>query len=451
MKSKVKRVAILLICIVPITFWCFTIRDDFQGPIKLADFSTLYFGARCAIHRGDPYSRTVFFQELVKDHISFAAGAGVPEQELHDFSGCVYPPTALAFMLPFALLPWGIAQDLFICFTAASIAIAGLLAWDLASKSAPVLAGCMVCYLVSSSMLVLLLGNPAGFVTGFCVIAAGCFLKKRCEAAGVVLLALALVIKPHDAGFIWLYFLLAGGTGRKRAWQTLALVAVLAACAATWMAPLSPHWIQEASRNRAVTATRGTFNDPGPSGPSYTTVFPDVSLQSLLSNIDNNPHFYNPAGYLLGGGMILIWAAMVLGKGSRPEQTSLALAAISILSLLAVYHRSYDAKLMLLMVPGFAAVWAAKGARRWIAVGLTAAAIVVTSDVFLLFLVRVTSGITISPSTLHGKMMLLMLRPAPPVLLAAGCFYLWVFIRPRSSAAAKMTIEVRAATETPAV
>jgi len=34
-------------------------------------------------------------------------------------------------------------------------------------------------------------------------------------------LRVSVAIKPHDAGLVWLYFLLAGGVYRKRALQTL--------------------------------------------------------------------------------------------------------------------------------------------------------------------------------------------------------------------------------------
>ena len=39
-------------------------------------------------------------------------------------------------------------------------------------------------------------------------------------------LAISLMLKPHDAGLVWLYFLLAGGIYRKRALQALVADAI---------------------------------------------------------------------------------------------------------------------------------------------------------------------------------------------------------------------------------
>ena len=48
--------------------------------------------------------------------------------------------------------------------------------------------------------------------------------------------------------------------------------------------------------------------------------------------------------------------------------------------MLPVYHRPYDAKLLLLAVPACAALWAQGGVRRWLGLVTTSAAILVTSD-----------------------------------------------------------------------
>ena len=60
---------------------------------------------------------------------------------------------------------------------------------------------------------------------------------------------------------------------------------------------------------------------------------------------------------------------------------------------------------------------------------LTGAAIFVTSDLPDLLLSKLQSGIPATPSTAGGKLELLIEHPAPLILLAAGCFYLWVYIR----------------------
>ena len=103
---------------------------------------------------------------------------------------------------------------------------------------------------------------------------------------------------------------------------------------------------------------------------------------------------------------------------------------IAALTMLPVYHRPYDAKLLLLTLPACAMLWAAKAPRRWLALVLTAAAIVVTSDIPLAIDAAIGQSLSLSANTIAGKVAtVLLLRPAPVILLALGCFYLWVLLR----------------------
>ncbi len=108
----------------------------------------------------------------------------------------------------------------------------------------------------------------------------------------------------------------------------------------------------------------------------------------------------------------------------------MALATIAVLTLLPVYHWTHDAKLLLLTLPACALLWAGRGAAGWVAVILTGAAIFVTSDLPLAVLSLIDKSLSVSASTLGGKLaIILFLRPAPLILLALGCFYLWAFLR----------------------
>ena len=65
-------------------------------------------------------------------------------------------------------------------------------------------------------------------------------------------LGLSLAIKPHDAGLVWLYFVLAGGAYRKRALESLAITAVIGLTAVVWVWHVAPHWMHDWSANLAT-------------------------------------------------------------------------------------------------------------------------------------------------------------------------------------------------------
>lgn len=423
------RLLVLLLCAGWSTKLAITIRNGTGGVETALDFGAVYYQARCAIEHKDPYDPETVLKEFEGYGWKLPAGNSVAEHVARSVvTEAVYPPTALLVMAPLARLPWPVARNVWLGLISALLALASLAMWDLATD-APVVAGCLAAFVLLNCVLVLVLGNPAGLVVPLCVIAAWGLLKERFAWMAVAILAIGLVVKPQDAGFVWLYFLLAGGIGRKRALQTLAAVGVLAACAAIWMLGSSPHWMGELHRNLTLVSVHGGTSDPGPGGITNRGTGPIVSLQNSVGIFRDDPHFYNAVTYAVGGCLILWWGIAVLRKRSTREEALLALAAISLLTMLPVYHRSHDAKLLLLAIPACAMLWKAGGVKRWIALALTGAAILVTSDIPNVLLAEATRKMTISPSTMGGKFTLLVLQPAPLVLLAAACFYLWLYTR----------------------
>ena len=429
---KPKRLALLLLCISLSTLWSYQIRQDFQGPLKMPDFAAIYYAARCALHGHDPYNPA----SLLAVYKAETAGADpLAAKKARDvLTICDNVPTALLIALPLALLPWAIAANVWMILTAALLALAAYLMWDLAEDRAPLLAGVLAAFLLANCEALLTVGNLAGLTIGLCIVAVWCFLKDRFAHLGVVLLGASLVLKPHDSGLVWLYFLLAGGNLRKRSLQSLAVAVFLLVVAAIWMVPVSPHWITELRVNLAALSTPNGASDPYLSGSTSRTGGGIIDLQAAVSIFKNDPRFYNLVSYFVSGSLILVWAIAVLRKRFSQPSALLALAAISALSILPIYHRTNDAKILLLAIPGCAVLWAGKGPRRWIALVLTSAAIVLASDIPLLLLAVFTRNLPTYPSTLSAKLLdLVLLQPTPLILLVTGCFYLWVYLRPSLS------------------
>lgn len=403
--------------------FCFqgTLAEAFL-PVPAMDFRPVYYGTRCLILHGDPYQEPalarIYQQEGAESPAETAANRR-SETRLN------YLPTVFPIALPFALLPFGISHVLWLAVTAISFMVACLLMFDVAAVRAPVLAGGLLCLTLANSELFLILGNPAGISVSFCVIAVWCLLRERFATMGVVLFALSLMLKPHEAGLVWLYFLAAGGVRRRRALQTLGMVAVLSAPALVWITAVAPRWLSELRSILVTYSTRGDVNDPGPSSMAGHGIGMLINLQTVFSLFRDDPEFYNTATYIVCGVLLSLWLISTIRARPSNETSWLALAPIAVLSMLPLYHRLYDARLLLLAIPACAVLWAEGGILAWSALSLTLAAILVTSGILWAIFLSVIGQLHL-PALLSAAAQIV---PAPLILLGVGVFYLWIYWR----------------------
>jgi len=421
---RTRRIALfwLLLCCGLSALWALSLER--ASPNGMIDFKGVYYDARCLLQHSDPYQygvpARVYLAEQ-KDHPSLS---DVLRQVL---SLNIYLPTTSIFIAPFAMLPWGLAHRLWMILSAASLTLAAFLMWNRAANYAPVISGALICFILANCEAVLSTGNTAGIAVSLCVVAVWCFLRERFVWAGILCLAVSLAIKPHDAGLIWLYFLLAGASYRKRALQTLLATAVLSVLAILWVTPIAPHWIQELHTNilTACGPIDPTLNSVARSGLGMV-----INLQSVICVFRDDPRIYNSVSYLVCGSLLLVWSVCTLRARFSPARAWLALAAVVPLTLLVAYHRPYDAKLLLLTVPACALLWAEGGPIRWVALGLSTAAIVSTADIPLTILLTLTRNLHISTVGISGKLLtVVLMQPVPLILLAMGIFYLWIYVR----------------------
>jgi hypothetical protein len=278
--------------------------------------------------------------------------------------------------------------------------------------------------------MLVVLCNSAGISISLCIVAVWCFLRGRFAAAGILCLAFSLVLKPHDAGLVWLYFLLAGGVYRKRALQTLLAAVLLSLPSVLWVWHIAPHWMREWRSNLLSFSAPGGINDPGLAALRAYGRAGVINLQAALSIFWDNPRFYNPAAWLLCGALLLVWSLLTLRARFTPLRAWLALASIAALTMLTTGHHYYDAKLLLLTFPACAMLWAEGGPIRWIAFLVTAAGLVLTGDIPLAILASIADSLHLNSAGFLGKMLTLaLLRPAPLILLMVAIFYLWAYAR----------------------
>jgi hypothetical protein len=397
--------------------------------VSMIDFRAVYCGARSLIEHRDPYSP----DELGPIYVAEAGGySSGPLAKIHlVVTRYIYLPTAFVLTVPFALLPWGAAHVAWMISTGAYFILAAFLMWGLASTRAPVISGWLICLFLLTSELLIEVGNAAGIAVSLCVIAVWCFLQERFVPVGILCLAISLLVKPHDAGLVWLYFLLASGVPRKRALQTLLVVAVLALPTIFWVSSVSPNWVQEMHSNLSAHSTPGDDSDPGPRGIAPVAHGAQlISLQTVFSTFRDDSKFYNPASYLLSGALLAVWSVAVIRSRFTPANAWLALASVAALTMLPTYHRQQDTRLLLLMFPAFSLLWSERGPIRWLALAVSTVGVVFTGDIPLQLLGILTYRLGVSVTSLSGQLLTLFLaRPAPLALLAVGTFYLWAYVR----------------------
>ena len=392
------------------------------------DFRAVYYGTRCLLQHHNPYNVSEL-ERVVRDEDGERPSETVQQHQAVVLY--VNLPTTFLFVAPFAVLPFGIAQMLWLVLLAGSLILAAFLIWDLSESFSPKVSVFLVCIVLANSEAIFLGGNTAGIAVSLCLVAVWCFLKERCVVAGILCMALSLAIKPHDAGFVWLYFLMAGGVYRKRALQSLIVTIAMGISALLWLSLVAPHWMQDWGSNLSAISTHGGINDPGPASiVGFHHLDPVIGLQSVISVFRDDPRVYNSITYLLCGSLVLLWAVATLRFRFSRARAWLALAAIVPLTMLVTYHRPWDAKLLLLTIPACAMLWAEGGLIGWLAVLLNTAGLVITGDIPLAILGIVTRSLDISTSNWSGKILtILTARPIPLILVLMGVFYLWVYVR----------------------
>lgn len=391
------------------------------------DFRAVYAGTRCLIHEHNPYS----VSDLSREYLS-EDGQRPLASPLHFQSITLYVnlPTTFIVVAPFAMLSWGPAHILWMLFMGCDFILALLLMWHAGTGHAPLVSTFLACLIAINCETIFSGGNTAGIVVGLCGIAVWCFLENRFVRAGVVCLALSLAVKPHDAGLVWLYFLLAGGANRRRALQSMVITAAIALAAVLWVSHVAPTWMHDWSANLSTISARGGINEPGPGAVKDGSIYSIVDLQAAISIFRDDPHFYNLASYLICGMLLILWALWTLRTDFSVPKAWVALAGATAFTLLITYHRLWDAKLVMLAIPACCLLWAEGGSIGKRAILITSVAAFYTGEVSLVLFEMAVGSLHVSTNGVLGEAItVVLIRPASLALLAMGIFYLWAYVR----------------------
>lgn len=415
-----------------------------RGGNAWIDFRAVYAGTRCLIDHHNPYN----VRDLEREYLS-EDGQRPPDSPFYLQAITLYVnvPTTFVVVAPFALLSWGPAHILWMLLTGCAFILSISLMWSVGASHAPKVATFLACVIAINCANIFAAGNTAGIVVGLCGIAVWCFLRNRLVWIGVLCLAVSLAVKPHDAGLVWFYFVLAGGVYRKRALQSFIITAAIGLMAMSWVSQVAPHWMHDWNANLATISTLGGINDPGPNAYLGRSIYTVVDLQSAISIFRDTPRFYNLVSYLFCGTLLLVWSIWTLRTRFSVPRAWLALAAATAFELLITYHRPWDAKLVMLAIPPCCMLWAGRDRLGRIAFSVTVGAVLFAGDFPLSVFKTMADSLQLSADGFGEKLLMVILRrPESIALLAMGAFYLWTYIRTgviRAGSTAESSLQVR--------
>jgi hypothetical protein len=128
--------------------------------------------------------------------------------------------------------------------------------------------------------------------------------------------------------------------------------------------------------------------------------------------------------------LLLAWAFVTLRARATPANFWLALAAVSALSMLPVYHRQYDTKLLLLAVPACGLLFLERGLTGWLALLVTSLGFVLNGDLPWVIFFALVNALHLGGTGVIGLVLVLVqVFAAPLILLAMSVFYLWMYLR----------------------
>jgi hypothetical protein len=328
-----------------------------RGPVRAVrtatqfnDFLSPYIQGNAWIRGLDPYSPQILLKLWPSQalHFSFlpkevangtlVANRGIPT---------AYPITALVLIAPFSSIPWNVAYAIWLAINLVLFSVTVCALLSLAGVSFRQPAGIL---LIAAALGLapfhtgLVTGNVSLVAIELSVIAIWAA-RRRQDIAAAVLLAIAAGLKPQIGLCFLLYYLVRGR------WRIVGLgLALLASLAAAGLLRLEvghTPWLANYLNDNNVllkTGVLGNFTSINPT--RYGLINLQVALYPLLGSFG----LTNGVAMSVGVIFLLAWLiGMARRSGDDDDEFELlALSAIAVASLFPIYHRFYDAALLVL-------------------------------------------------------------------------------------------------------
>lgn len=263
--------------------------------------------------------------------------------DLTDIRTHLAPPLAgLVVMAPIAVFPWKIAKVLWllvllIAFGATVWALSRVV--DFRRGDLSTVAFVAACLALAPFQTGISTGNPTILVIGLCAVAIWAA-HTRCDVAAGIFFGIACSLKPQIGAFLVLYYLL------RQRW-ILFITAVSTTIGLTLVAILylwlrGTSWLQGYLTNARGFVSANNIDDFSTANPGRFNL---INLQVPMFSITGHSSSANLLAFGLGACLICTWLYWLL-RGNYRKPELLALGAISIIGLLPVYHRFYDAAIL---------------------------------------------------------------------------------------------------------
>lgn len=338
---NLKTVGIAVLFVLGVAYFC--VRGPYRAVVSLNsyDFATVYGATKAWMHGENPYDMPSVLKEMTD--------AGHPPTEKNtEPPPSIYLPATPPLMT--ALVGWlrWPAAKVFWCLL--SIAVFGAsLIFVLGHSALPpqarwLLAGLVLFFSPTTSGLST--GNPSVITCALCLLALHFGVTGRLWTAGIIL-GLANSLKPQDSIIVCAVFLL------FRYWKALIvsfIIPVVGILISLWRAGSVAtfiNWIHTCQAAVAGTFIAGGLSDPRPSNPFSYHI---ITLPSIFGLFISNLRTEDVLSWIVAGTVAAIYLLM-RGRIASSERFWRDLAFFSAVVLTIVYHRYYDAEILLAALP----------------------------------------------------------------------------------------------------
>lgn len=253
-----------------------------------------------------------------------------------------YPLTTLVVVAPLTLLSWSVAIRLWFLVNLIGVLAAPFALLSICDYSALAPRGLLflgTAFALAPWQTGLATANPALLAVSLTVAAVWAERRSSQWTAGT-LLSLALCLKPTVAGGLLLYYF------ARRKWKVAfiasAVTAAVGAVGVCRLAMSGTPWLSSYLENSRRIFAPGSLDDFSRANPLR---FDLINAQVPLYAIFKSTSAANATALLVGAMMIACWIWFCYFD--RPTNDLLEISGLSVVSLIPVYHRFYDAALLI--------------------------------------------------------------------------------------------------------